>query len=468
MIGGLKKTASRAAMLAAAGVLLGGLHLAPANAADLGGDCCADLEERIAELEVTTARKGTRKTTLTVYGFVNRALLYWDDGIQSDVYSVDNDNASTRFGFKGKVSPIAGLEIGYLIEVDWNSAASNEVSNISNWRAFNAPADADPVLANGNADDGVIFGADMRHAAVYLKTARGKVTLGHTSQPMSGITEIDLSGTKVVATARGIRWNQNFVLAVNGAYYSNGTHALTWGNISPLRGHLGGTRRDLIRYDSPTIAGFTLSAAWGEDDFWGVAGRWAGSLGDFNIAAGLGYREHNGRQTVVDALGAAYTAGDSEDNGNTGTGVDILAGSAAVLHVPTGLNLHFAAGQAVHANVTPGRDDTTTFWYIKGGLKAKHFAMGPTALYAEYYDSENGAAGATANAAFNGGFLIDNSDVDFWGLGVVQHIPSAATEIYLGYRKFTGSATITPIGGAPVNVGFDDLDMVMGGMRVKF
>ncbi len=32
-------------------------------AADLGGDCCADLEERIAELEATTARKGNRKVS---------------------------------------------------------------------------------------------------------------------------------------------------------------------------------------------------------------------------------------------------------------------------------------------------------------------------------------------------------------------------------------------------------------------
>ena len=33
----------------------------PAKAADLGGDCCADLEERVAELEATTARKGNKK-----------------------------------------------------------------------------------------------------------------------------------------------------------------------------------------------------------------------------------------------------------------------------------------------------------------------------------------------------------------------------------------------------------------------
>ncbi|MBN9281890.1 MAG: porin, partial [Hyphomicrobium denitrificans] len=38
------------------------------QAADLGGDCCADLEQRIAELEATTATKGNRKVSLTISG----------------------------------------------------------------------------------------------------------------------------------------------------------------------------------------------------------------------------------------------------------------------------------------------------------------------------------------------------------------------------------------------------------------
>ena len=56
--------------LVAAGLLVGGLSAGSASAADLGGNCCADLEERIAELEATTARKGNRKVSLTVSGWV--------------------------------------------------------------------------------------------------------------------------------------------------------------------------------------------------------------------------------------------------------------------------------------------------------------------------------------------------------------------------------------------------------------
>ena len=46
----------------------------PAKAADLGGDCCADLEERVAELEATTVRKGNKKVSVQLYGKVNYAV----------------------------------------------------------------------------------------------------------------------------------------------------------------------------------------------------------------------------------------------------------------------------------------------------------------------------------------------------------------------------------------------------------
>ena len=66
MIGGLLSNASRLALIAAAGLFAGGVAMPSAKAADLGGDCCADLEERVAELEATTARKGNRKMSLTI------------------------------------------------------------------------------------------------------------------------------------------------------------------------------------------------------------------------------------------------------------------------------------------------------------------------------------------------------------------------------------------------------------------
>src|SRR5690606_20050414 len=119
MIGGLFKSASRVAIVAAAGILAGGVA---AQAADLGGNCCADLEERVAELEATAARKGNRKVSLTVYGHVNKAILWHDsdevDAYRSDKATIrDNGAGSSRVGFRGEAQIRPDLTAGYNIEI---------------------------------------------------------------------------------------------------------------------------------------------------------------------------------------------------------------------------------------------------------------------------------------------------------------------------------------------------------------
>ena len=89
----------------------------PARAADLASDCCADLEERVAELERMAVRKGNRKVSLEISGLVNQALLGWYDGKDADVYEVTNDNERTRFKFKGKAKIDKEWEAGYLFEI---------------------------------------------------------------------------------------------------------------------------------------------------------------------------------------------------------------------------------------------------------------------------------------------------------------------------------------------------------------
>ena len=69
-----KKTLLYAAAALAFGV--GILWFSGAFAADLGGNCCADLEERIAELEATAARKGNKKVSVVVTGSMNKALAF--------------------------------------------------------------------------------------------------------------------------------------------------------------------------------------------------------------------------------------------------------------------------------------------------------------------------------------------------------------------------------------------------------
>ena len=61
------------------------------------------------------------KVKLTVSGQVNRGILYADDGEQTDVFHVDNDNSSTRVRFVGEAKPHDNLTIGANIEVQFES-----------------------------------------------------------------------------------------------------------------------------------------------------------------------------------------------------------------------------------------------------------------------------------------------------------------------------------------------------------
>ena len=60
-------------------------------------DCCADLEERVAELEATTVRKGNKKVSVTLTGWVAEQVVYWDDGVEQNTYVTGLGTAFLEF-----------------------------------------------------------------------------------------------------------------------------------------------------------------------------------------------------------------------------------------------------------------------------------------------------------------------------------------------------------------------------------
>ena len=53
---------------------------------------------------------------MQIYGKVNQATMFWDDGAEQNVYSVNNQYSSTRFGIRGKAKIGGGWSAGYQIE----------------------------------------------------------------------------------------------------------------------------------------------------------------------------------------------------------------------------------------------------------------------------------------------------------------------------------------------------------------
>lgn len=438
MIGGLMKTTSRFAIAAAAGVLLGGLALTPAQAADLGGDCCADLEERVAELEATTVRKGNRVVSLTLTGRVGHSMLFWDDGDSSDVYFGENNNGRSYFRMLGSAKIDPDVTAGYILEIDTSHNRT--------------------VGANQNDDDGSdLFG--ISDAALYLDSKRlGRLTLGKYDIANGSITSINLGDHSLVADPGLEDYAAGFFLKVGGVTLTGAR----WGTF--LLGEMDAQvfEPNQLRYDTPTFAGFTASASVGEDDLWGIALRYAGEFGGFRVAAGIGYEE-------------------CHDAGNCGGAEpETVAGSASILHVPTGLFLTFSG--ASRENNKSSRE--TDHWYISGGLNKKMISLGNTKIYGEYGEFDDTGTSITASstqtAPAGGGaittvttsYTLSNVDTQVWGLGIVQEIDAAAMSLGLGYRHYEGDATcVSGSAACPAGAGrisFDEFDTVVAAAAIRF
>ena len=83
----------------------------------------------------------------------------------------------------------------------------------------------------------------------------------------------------------------------NGTFSSGGT-VVTGGDITIRRlirdsGNQAGEGRryNMVRYDTPEIAGFIATANWGADDAWEIGLRYKGEFGGFKMAAAVAYGE---------------------------------------------------------------------------------------------------------------------------------------------------------------------------------
>ena len=255
--------------MAAAGLFVGGVAMPSAKAADLGGDCCADLEERVAELEATTARKGNRKMSLTITGQVHRIVLWWDDGHSSDTYyGLDNTNSSSRFSFLGRPRSPEG-EDG-LRDHDRNRGWRHLLQGQPVRRGRQGRRTRSAALGRSgsfNAANVDAYFGDARRVAWWIEHKDiGRLTVGR-YESAGVVSTIDLGGISVVASSRlrPVERQLPHARRTDGAILLG-----TWGSF--LRSGASQGRTELVRYDSPTIAGFIFSAsvAEGSADYWGT------------------------------------------------------------------------------------------------------------------------------------------------------------------------------------------------------
>lgn len=417
----------------------------PGHAADLGGDCCADLEERIAELEATTARKGNRKISLTVSGYVAQELTWWDDGGEQNVYLHGlgpTQTTNVRFNGQAQISP--GWTAGYMLRIQ--NLTDNPFSRDAAGNALN------------QNNDNFSTGLNTHMSFWYLQNKDlGKVSVGrmaHAAKSAAMFT--DQSGTQIVDSYTFLDGFPQFTIRSDGDLNPAG---LTWGQLAfcyvqglPFGGDCNGIVMNGVRYDTPVFAGFTASASWGEDDFWELGLRYSGEISGFKILLGAGYSDFTDEGTS-----GPLPLGSKKDS-------NFFQAGGYIQHLATGLFAHAAYGREDNGDTRIGPaaliPPDSDHWYVKAGIRQKWTALGATIVYGDYaeYNDQIGPAAL--------GLGITDSTLTRYGGGVAQEIDAASMTVYLKYEHYDASVRFAP--GAPVVSGLEDADFVSLGALINF
>ena len=456
---------SRLLVAAGAALLMGAYAHAPAKAADLGGDCCSDLEDRVAELEATTVRKGNKKVSVTIYGQVNRAVLWWNDHVESSTYTVDNNYESSRFGFKGSAKITGDWSAGYRLEVEPTFANSARLNQ------FNDDNAQDPLGP-----------MNVRWSQIYINNKQyGEVRLGLTATPIYNITK-DTNVTDLEDTMHSDdRMNQSFFLRAKASpKNAEGLSTFRWSDISRCfessNAFVCSTRKNGVAYWSPNWEGFSASWGYFEDTEWGAALRYKKEWGEtFEVGGGIGYANIRDERLQN---GGGGLAGFSRD-------FDEWGGSGSIKHIPTGLFVFsaFSINDTHDSNAIGAfngkRPPEYNAWDVQFGIQRKlpwfrldslgetsiwggisqindGFAQGSSGIATVngvpntiVFDNNpttklgavpaNGLINATTafpGAGINGTFQVVSSEVDRWSFAVDQELAKANMHLYWVYQHF--------------------------------
>lgn len=371
-----------------------------------------DLAGRVVELEATASTKrAATGPSLDFYGQINRALLYWDDGFDRKASVVDNSTSSSRFGFIGQVPIAQGLVAGYRLEVGLYAQASEAQWNRNDIAAAHWPSPTHDLV--------------VRQAYWFLRQPTlGTLSLGHQSPASDDITIINL-GSQMNDGA--VRYNNAFNIRLDHPALGHIFSDLKWGqiahNVDTLRGNF-------IRYDTPMLGGFMLSASAGENTVLDVALRYGAQGQGFRFAGGIG---------LMDDREALYTD---------------LKGSASLLHTPTGLYLSGAGGV---------RDDDRSgmigrplahFHYLQAGIRKSWLPYGDTTIYGDAGLYRNFGVGEFLKVDPNTQQLVvwgtlAETEVMRWGLGIEQSFDDAGVLVYLQMHRYEPEIVGFPCANGP-------------------
>jgi hypothetical protein len=358
------------------------------------------VSEKLAAVETegekVSVSSSNKHAEVQLYGHVNRAVLWADDGNSSKTYFVDNTNSMTRLGIKGKIQATNDFSVGTRIELGLRTNPSNLVDQ----------------------SEETSFNTDIikRQLDLFLQSKKyGKVSLGFGSTASDGTSEVDLSGTSVVA------YSPVADMAGGQLFYDKKNNMLSDVKALFVFANIDGMgRSDRIRYDSPSYSGFNIAGSYSSYSEGDIALRYSRNFTGVKLAAAL----------AAARTGDFFPLTENQYNGSLS------------LLLENGLNATFAGG--IRTWVDDNSDDAN-YWYAKFGYQLKLFTFGQSNLSVDYAQSKN--------------IIMDDDIASSFGLAYVQNIKEWGTELYLAYRLYELDRE---------HEEYEDINAVMSGARIKF
>jgi len=353
------------------------------------------------------------KVNLTIGGQIVRSLIWADDGEHSQLFHVDGRTTGTRLRYIVSGQLTESIKVGGLIEHDVGQSNDGYTFDygITGDSSTYGTGSTSGATGNDRSSDKTSFGI-RHHFVSFEHKSLGKLSIGQTNTASNGTMETSLTGTgNMTLTGATMLSKIRFTTGTNGAFTTIGAASST----TTLDGL---SRDDVIRYDTPTFAGFKLATSMQDEGTWDVAAWYSGKIAGLSVKVSTHFA-------------------------NTAAGANAKQwGVAGSVKHDSGLALRANYGRKTEEN----SGLKTKAMMVGGSYAAKLSSLGHSIFYVEYYTAEDAQTAG--------------HEMDTFYIGAVQKLDSIGSEIGIVYGNHQLDDT--------ANTDYNDIDSVMFQTKLNF
>jgi len=353
--------------------------------------------------------KSGNKNSMTISGYVARALWYADDGRSDSVFNSDGSTSTSRIRWVASGTMNENVTAGSMVELAFPRSNNQALLGLSGTGSTSIGRSDGPEFADS------AWG--IRHTFVWVNHKKmGKISLGQTNSASNGRAETSFSGTTMADLSSGTPLGDGIRFIST----DNATTSVSTVTVGAAFTNFDGrSRTDVLRYDTPRFAGLSLATSYIAGGDWDIGADYQAKTGAVRVRVQAQYNNAEAGQSVGDTT---ITSSD-------------WAVSAAALH-DGGLNASAGFGKRdLGGDGNAGRSNPH-FFNVTLGYRAKIFSAGGTNFSFNWNHTEDLAA--------------DNSEGDAIGFTVAQIFNSIGANMAFIYRNYSYDTSTST---------FDDVDI---------